>query len=516
MPPTTPLHLVWFKRDLRVVDHAPLREAAKRGPVLCLYVYEPDVYGAETFDGAHLEFINQSLLSLEEALARRGGRLIYRVGETPAVLEALHREHPLAALYAHEETGDWASFMRDRRVRAWAKARGVPFHEFPSSGVVRASRLPPEAWRARWQAHVSRAPLPPPARLISPTGVPSERFRTPWELGLTPTQKNLPTAGEAAAGETLTDFLTVRGLGYRGGISSPERAFRCSSRLSPYLALGNLSVRQVYAASARRRLALRARLGEGSRFERSLLAFENRLRWRDHFIQKLEWTPRLEFENLNRGFDGMREGLPEEVARERLDAFAAGRTGYPMVDACMRALLSGGWLNFRMRAMLVSFACYHLWLDWRPVGRLLARHWLDLEPGIHWPQMQMQSGVTGVHTPRIYSPAKQARDFDPTGAFIRRWVPELAPLPTHYLAEPHAAPPLMQAMLGCVVGKHYPAPLVDPKAAYAEARRTLGRWRERDEVQREAARLVAENGWQRDREKGDRAATTNPHLLRAA
>jgi deoxyribodipyrimidine photo-lyase len=204
MPHHQPLHLVWLKRDLRVADHAPLREAAKRGVMLCLYVYEPEVYGGVTFDGAHLELLNQSLLSLEAELAARGGRLIYRVGEMPVVLERLHCESPLAALDAHEETGDWTSFMRDRRVRAWA--RGVPFYEFPSSGIVRASRLSPLAWRARWQAHVSQPLLPPPARLVSPTEVPAERFRTPWELGLTPTQKRRPTAGEAAARETLRDF----------------------------------------------------------------------------------------------------------------------------------------------------------------------------------------------------------------------------------------------------------------------------------------------------------------------
>ncbi len=231
MPDLEPLHLVWFKRDLRIFDHVPLREAAKRGPTLCLYVYEPEVYGGETFDGAHLEFLNQSLLSLEAALAHRGGRLIYRVGEMLGVLEALRQAHPLAALYAHEETSDWVGFGRDRRVRAWARARRVPFYEFPSSGVVRARRLPPEVWREHAQASLSGPPLAPPARIVSPASVPRERFRTPWELGLPPTQKVLPTAGEAAARETLTSFLTVRGVGYRGGISSPAftgRRCRCS------------------------------------------------------------------------------------------------------------------------------------------------------------------------------------------------------------------------------------------------------------------------------------------------
>lgn len=190
-------------------------------------------------------------------------------------------------------------------------------------------------------------------------------------------------------------------------------------------------------------------------------------------MQKLERDPSLEHRPLNRAFEGLRA----DFSQERFEAFKAGQTGYPMVDACVRALLWGGWLNFRMRAMLVSFAVYHLWLDWRPVGRFLACHWLDMEPGIHWFQMQMQGGVTSVHTPRLYSSAKQARDHDPTGAFIRRWVPELEALPTHYLAEPHLLPPLPQGMLGCTLGKHYPLPIVDHKRAVAEARGRRGRRR---------------------------------------
>lgn len=144
-----------------------------------------------------------------------------------------------------------------------------------------------------------------------------------------------------------------------------------------------------------------------------------------------------------------------------------------MVDACMRCVTSTGWLNFRMRAMLVSFASYHLWLDWRPTARHLARHFLDFEPGIHYSQFQMQSGTTGINTVRIYSPVKQAMDQDPTGTFVRRWVPELSGVPDAWIFEPHKMPGDLQILSGCRIGRDYPAPVVDHKEAVAAAKSRL-------------------------------------------
>ncbi len=494
-----PLHIVWYKRDLRLCDHAPLVAAAKHAPVVGLYVYEPEIYSDAEFDAAHLEFINQSLLSLESDLARLGGRLLYRTGRMPDVLEALHSEYGVAGLYAHEEAGNAVSFERDERVRAWAKAGGVPFYEFASGAVLRGKRAATvrgEAWRSHWFGTVYAPVLESPKRIIS-APIPTERHRTPWDLGLEPTRKVLPVAGEAAAQDVLESFLTRRGLSYSRDISSPERSRVSSSHLSPYLAWGNVSSRQVFQLSARKQRLLRARPAGApgdAAWLRSLAMFHNRLRWREHFMQKFEREPGLEFCPLNRAFEGLRDDFSDE----RFAAFCAGQTGYPMVDACVRALVTTGWLNFRMRAMLVSFAVYHLWLDWRPVGQFLARHWLDMEPGIHWFQMQMQAGVTSVHTLRLYSPTKQAREHDPTGAFIRRWVPELAALPTHYLAEPHLLPPLTQGMLGCIIGRDYPRPIVEHKKAVAEAREKLAAFLEQPETQRERERIMSENGYLKD------------------
>jgi deoxyribodipyrimidine photo-lyase len=278
----------------------------------------------------------------------------------------------------------------------------------------------------------------------------------------------------------LDDFLARRGRHYSGGISSPLSAPTSCSRLSPYLAFGAISMRTVWQASEARRREVQAALrvatsprdrAELKAWQRSLKAMQSRLHWHCHFMQKLEDEPAIEFHNMLRAADGLREA---EVCPERLAAWQAGRTGHPLVDACLRSVVATGWLTFRMRALVVSFASYSLWLHWRPTGLFLARHFLDFEPGIHWSQLQMQSGTTGINTLRIYNPTKQALEQDPRGVFIRRWVPELAGVPPAYVHMPWTMPADVQRAAGCVIGRDYPAPLVDHAAAVREAKRRTG------------------------------------------
>ncbi len=183
-----------------------------------------------------------------------------------------------------------------------------------------------------------------------------------------------------------------------------------------------------------------------------------------------------------------------------------------MVDASIRALELGGWINFRMRAMLMSFASYHLWLDWRPTSIELARLFLDYEPGIHYPQAQMQSGTTGINTLRIYSPAKQALDHDPTGAFIRRYVPELEPVPDEYLAEPHLMPPLLAKMIGFEIGRDYPEPIVDHRAAYRHARDRMDSVVQSEEGRQEARRVLLKHAG-RGKRRGDESNQDHRYRL---
>ncbi|MBB6087118.1 FAD-binding domain-containing protein [Wenzhouxiangella marina] len=487
--PRSSLQLVWFKRDLRVADHVPLVEAARRGPVLPVYVVEPELWAQPDTARRHQAFIAESLRDLDRALRAMGQGLLVQRGDVLEVFADLHRRFRIDAIHAHEETGNAWTFERDKRVRAWCREQGIPLHETPQFGVVRALG-DRDGWAKRWEALMGETLVMAPGRL--PSVVETPRPVDPFD-GLEPASR-LPTPGRQrggieAAQATLDSFLNERGRHYRGGISSPLSAETAGSRFSPYIAYGNLSLRHIVQAT-RVRIA-RAKGEPPAGWIGSLRQFDRRLHWHCHFIQKFEQRPELEFRNMHSGFDGMREDDFDPV---KFEAWAEGRTGYPLVDACMRFLTHTGWLNFRMRAMLMSFAGYQLWLHWREPALHLARLFTDYEPGIHYCQCQMQNGVTGINTLRIYNPVKQAQDQDPEGEFVRRWVPELEGVPTAAIFEPWK---LGEADLKRYGAQGYPPPIVDHQAAAREARRIVGEFRKQPGFRGQADRIQHELGSRR-------------------
>lgn len=425
-------HLVWFKRDLRVADHAPLTEAARRGSVLPLFIIEPAFWHQSDADSRHFTFLQRGLQELRGSLGALGQPLIIRTGEAVEVLERLRRETGFVQIWSHQETGNNWTYQRDKAVARWARAQGVNWHETPCNGVVRRLKSRDEwddIWHRRMKAPLIATPLrlrPIPTLEVGP--IPSH-----FEIDLpADTSSGAQKGGERLAQLALDTFLHSRGNIYRGSISSPLKSAGAGSRLSPYLAWGHLSIRQVYNAT---QLKINAE-EEGSFWRRSLESFESRLHWHCHFMQKLESRPDLEFNTLVPAYDD----LDRHFDSEKFAAWSEGRTGFPLVDASMRCLNRTGWINFRMRALLISFACHDLWLPWREVSLHLARVFLDYEPGIHYPQIQMQAGVNGNRTLRIYHPVKGARDHDPQGHFVRRWLPELAGIGEANLFEPWHTP----------------------------------------------------------------------------
>eukprot|EP00466_Bigelowiella_natans_P003693 jgi/Bigna1/45378/e_gw1.120.12.1 len=484
--------MVWLRRDVRLCDHEPLHsalEGIKQGKfkyVMLIYVYEPDITRSHDFSSSQLKFINDGLMEFNDKVRALGGCLVTQHGELPQIFETLnptpfHGKYNLKCIMAHWETGNRVALERTKRVESWAAKHRVTIKWFNHTGVFRELKTR-DGWAAKWKRLMERPCLPPPSRRASSAGAPA--FLWEEDLGIDRDRK--PEAmggGESRAQELLRTFTEgKRSVGYGKNVSSPNTAWEGCSRLSPYLTWGHISLKTVYKAIKLLRMRLSAGPKvKGSTWPRDLVAFEARLRWRSHFMQKLEDEPEIEYENMCRAYDVLRKesysisGADVEV-RHKFDAWCSGRTGYPMVDAVMRCLHNGGWVNFRMRAMLVSFASYNLWLDWRPTSRFLSKHFLDYEPGIHYPQFQMQSGTTGINSLRIYNPVKQAKDHDKDGVFVRRYVTELADVPKKYIFEPWKMPASVQEEVACIIGKDYPKPIVDHSEAYKFARKSIGNY----------------------------------------
>ncbi len=460
--------VVWFKRDLRISDNQALSAAiSSKLPVICLFNLEPDRMKREDTDGIHIEWELDCIKQLRKSLESIGGKLLFHYGSVLDKLNAIHQEYEIENLFSHEETGLQWSWDRDKLVATWCKKNKIEFIEYPSNGVVRRL-ITRDNWKRLRDSRVNSDMVETPKKIISPVDLKSSEIPELTELNIHSRQlKDRPKPGEKAALSVLYSFLDERGRNYRKGMSSPISGQEMCSRLSPYLSTGCISIRQIFYHTKRKQKKVKQdpRSKENRGWTSSLSSFQSRLAWHCHFIQRLELETTMDTIALNPELDNE---LQRNFDEQRYRAWSEGKTGWPFFDACMRFLLATGWINFRMRAMLQSVASYTLWLPWQITGNHLARSFLDYEPGIHWSQVHMQSGVTGINSVRAYSVRKQSEDQDPDGEFIREWVPELSNVSTEFIHEPWLMSDEQQLEFNCVIGKDYPEPIVDEKTTRKE------------------------------------------------
>ena len=553
------IDVVWLKKDVRWLDHAPLHQAAADGRrFILLFVYEPDILKHHSVHGSHVLFGNEGLQDMEHFIhqklfpaATKCSFVTICHGEMTEVLSQIHRGKagPILRILSHLETGHNVSYARDRRVKSFARRNEIEWLEFPQCGVIRGLKSRDgeggdDSFSKQWTFFMSQPQHQCPNSAELQRIIPAEEVEIPTCVGLTspidlglsfPEDRPLRDVrgGASKALKQLNSFLIERVQGYSSGISSPLSSWSSCSRLSPFLSFGHISLRMVFQALSQRQIEVRtlqksrggkrnatssaissasSESASSPSWLKNLANFGSRLRWRSHFMQKFESEVSMEFRCQCAAYEGLRTQA-KDFNETFYRAFCEGMTGYPMVDACMRSLVATGWLNFRMRAMLASFASYNLWLDWRCFAPHLARCFLDYEPGIHYPQLQMQAGVTGINAMRVYSVEKQGRDQDPDGHFIRRWVKELENVPTKHIHAPWKMSNAEQLKAKVTIGSGdmipgtsiaYPSPIVDEKATAKAAKEQLGAIRRCTETRRLASKVYEKHGSRRHTSDGAR------------
>lgn len=461
----------WIRRDLRLTDNQALTAALTQADqVIPVFILDPALLASAYASESRLAFLLGGLRCLAADLVRRGSYLVFRQGSPLAQLTQLVSENGAAAIFAEADYSPYAR-RRDSLVAQNLPLRLMGGMTVQPPGAVQKTDGTPytvftpfsKAWKA--------LPLPAPASLLpAPVHIP-----TPANLGSDPipTDPALPAAvpfppGEAEAQRRLQLFTGCNGTGAINSYATNRNRLDLedTSRLSPYLRFGMLSARQAVSHALE---AMEPASNKGAE------TWLNELIWREFYISILYHFPQVR----GRSFRPEYDRIPWRNDENEFAAWRMGRTGYPVVDAAMRQLITSGWMHNRARMIVASFLVKDLLIDWRWGERWFMHHLVDGDPAANNGGWQWTAGVGTDAAPyfRIFNPVLQGQKFDPNGAYIRRWLPELAHVPDQYLHTPWGMPLSIQQRAGCRLGQDYPFPIVDHHqarertlAAYAQVR----------------------------------------------
>lgn len=469
------INVLWFKRDFRIQDNEALLNACKQAlPVLCLYIYEIEQECHYDFDIRHWQFIKGSIKAISDQI------LINEVyGDPRVIFKTLLETYEIQNVFSMQETGVYFSYMRDLDLKEIFKQENIVWHEFQNNGVLRGLKNR-NTWDAAWINYMTR-----PIEKIDITNVSFieskdllEKFALSFELQESVHDYEKWKPGIKHAEMALKTFVSEKIDDYFKYISMPDKSRYHCSRLSQYISWGNLSVRQIYQYTYAHKRYVKNK--------KSADQFLARLKWHCHFIQKLEMEPEMEWKNQNKIYDDIRKKKNKRLIK----AWSKGETGYPLIDAAMKCVSETGYLNFRLRATVVSFLTHHLWQPWQVGAKFLAKQFIDYEPGIHYCQFQMQAGTTGIHTIRIYNPVKQSKEKDKDAVFLKKWLPELSDLPVKFIHEPWLMTEMEQIMYGVELGRDYPKRIIDHEKKSQEARDQLWGLKKSDASKKNAMKIL--------------------------
>ena len=403
--------IIILNRNLRLLDNAALYYGSLKSNFIVIYLYDVHYWKANGKSSRQLKFSNDCLEELDEDLKKLNSKInvfngsFYDLGkwiETNYNNFSIHINHCTDVNYFREGFNNFKENFKNKI---------TVYDDFG----LQLNNFDRDTWSKNWN-HIMNSDLlgvPKPSNnkdRLNLIGFSNFKNEVSCEFsGLS----NIQKGGTSKAKELLETFLDQRCKGYRIKMSSPSQSEESCSRLSPHFTYGSISIRQVYQQ-------LNKMLPELNN-KKDLYSFKKRLYWHCHFVQKLHTEPELEFYSMHRMCDDLRPEYDDEI----IEKWIEGETGFPFLDACMKFLNENGWINFRMRAMIMSFASYNLWQPWQKTSPRLAELFTDYEPGIHISQVQMQSGVTGINLPRIYSISKQSMDQDPDAEWTKNLLPQL-------------------------------------------------------------------------------------------